>query len=106
MTRRKDEEAGIGHNQTKEDQARIEVTEYVLKQKAIIQEANDKIKEKLNWAKDTHGILKGGVRKAVKALLKTEEQHASDQEVAAETQRIIELFVEKDGQFSFLSDAA
>ena len=106
MAKRTKEDTNIGHNGGEADIARVEIAQFILAQREIIRKANEKIKDKLNQGKDNYGILKTGMRKAIKELEKTEERHQSDKEVTAEKKRIIELFADQDGQYSFLTENA
>jgi len=97
--------AQVGHNSQVKDALTIKVAEEIMELNSKMADIRGKIKDKLNYAKE-NGILKTSVKDAVKILGMTEEQYQAKKEVEAETRRIVQLFVEQDGQYSFLNQAA
>jgi seryl-tRNA synthetase len=99
----KKNDGNIGHNVGEVDKADVETTKHVreLEHKRTV--LAEEIKDILNTHKKKYGTPKGSIRSAVKKLDMTKEQYQAKKEVEIQAQRIIELFVEKDGQLSFLS---
>lgn len=103
----KDEEtAGVGHNQGEQDKADMAVVEKVKDIEAKRTKLAGDIKDFLNKHKNDYGTPKGSIRQAVKLLNISEEQYQAKKEVAIQAQRIVQLFVDTDGQYSFLDQAA
>ena len=98
-----DEPAGQGHNQTETDKADRACVEKVREIEAKRTKLAGDVKDILAKHKNDYGTPKGSIRKAVKLLNRTPEEHQAKKEVDDVAQRIVNLFVDDGGQYSFLS---
>jgi uncharacterized protein (UPF0335 family) len=95
--------AAIGHN-TNTDKADKACVKRVSELEAERQVLAGEIKDILNEHKNAHGTPKGSIRKAVKLLDMTAEQFQAKKEVDNRAIKIVQLFVEPDGQYSWLKE--
>jgi len=94
--------ATVGHNKVDIDKADKACVKRVAELEHKRQVLSGEIKDILNEHKNAWGTPKGSIRKAVKVLDMTEEQFQAKNEVERHANHIVQLFAEKNGQYSFL----
>jgi len=94
--------AAMGHNKPS-DKDKMDTVKKFLKIEEEIDKLKEEQKDVLNEAKK-RGHLKGALRGAAKILRMSEETHQAKNEVEHETKYIVQLFANKDGQYSFLKE--
>lgn len=101
--KRDEEPEGQGHNATETDRADKACVEKVREIEAKRTKLAGDVKDILAKHKNDFGTPKGSIRKAVKLLNRTPEEHQAKKEVDNRAEDIVQrLFVEPGGQFSFL----